>query len=238
MSPRRLALALCCSLVASPLAATELLLPGDYHGDEVTARDREIWLTLVLDAEGRTHLEPRPVAIDAIHDAVLDELDAATGKRVGAGSDDALFHVRDIAGATAGNIVSAYIAGGEPLIIDAQFDRSFQLDGRDAGNLRLECGAPDRDALTTCALRLRLGQRSQTLATWQAEARVPGPWMLGNDAYPHLRWAGDLDRDGRLDLLIDVSDHYNVSQPTLFLSSQASDGELVHAAAALRSLGC
>jgi len=238
MSPRRLALALCCSLVASPLAATELLLPGDYHGDEVTARDREIWLTLVLDAEGRTHLEPRPIEIDAIHDAVLDELDAATGKRVGAGSDDALFHVRDIAGATAGDIVSAYIAGGEPLAVDAQLDHGFELDGRDAGKLRLDCAAADADATTTCTLRLQFGKRSQTLATWQAQARTPEPWMLGNDAYPHLRWAGDLDRDGRLDLLIDVSDHYNVSAPTLFLSSQASDGELVHAAAALRSVGC
>ncbi len=64
MSPRRIALALCCSLIAGPLAATELLLPGDYHGDEVTARDREIWLTLVLDAEGQTRLEPRPIEIE------------------------------------------------------------------------------------------------------------------------------------------------------------------------------
>ncbi len=238
MSPRRIALALCCSLIAGPLAATELLLPGDYHGDEVTARDREIWLTLVLDADGHTRLEPRPIEIDAIHDAVLDELDAATGKRVGAGSDDALFHVRDLAGATAGEVVSAYIAGGEPLIIDAHFDRGFQINGREAGRLQLDCAAPAADATAHCELQLRIDERSQTLASWQAQARTPGPWMLGNDAYPHLRWAGDLDRDGRLDLLIDVSDHYNVSAPTLFLSSQAKAGELVGEAAVLRSVGC
>lgn len=170
MSPLRFALALCCSLIAGPLAATELLLPGDYHGDEVTARDQEIWLTLVLDAEGRTRLEPRPVEIDAIHDAVLDELDAATGKRVGAGSDDALFHVRDIAGATAGEVASAYIAGGEPLAIAPQFERGFALAGRDAGRLRLDCAAAAVDASSTCTLLLQLGKRSQTLAGTGADA--------------------------------------------------------------------
>lgn len=234
----RAVLALPAALLCTALGATELLLPGDYHGDEVSARDQEIWLTLVLDADGHTRLEPRPIEIDAIHDAVLDELDAATGKRVGAGSDDALFHVRDIAGATAGEIASAYIAGGEPLALAPQFERGFELAGRDAGRLRLDCAAAAADASSTCTLLLQLGKRSQTLATWQAQARTPGPWMLGNDAYPHLRWAGDLDRDGRLDLLIDVSDHYNVSQPTLFLSSQARDDELVHQAAELRSVGC
>ena len=48
-----------------------------------------------------------------------------------------------------------------------------------------------------------------------------------HDSGAGLLWAGDLDRDGRLDLLLDLSEHYNMSLPTLFLSSAAADSDLV-----------
>jgi hypothetical protein len=47
-----------------------------------------------------------------------------------------------------------------------------------------------------------------------------------NDAMFSLRWAGDLDGDGKLDLLIDGSDHYAGSKIVLFLSSYSDGGEL------------
>ena len=39
-------------------------------------------------------------------------------------------------------------------------------------------------------------------------------------------------------LLFDVTDHYNLSAPTLFLSGAAGEGELVRAVAEQRSTGC
>ncbi len=46
---------------------------------------------------------------------------------------------------------------------------------------------------------------------------------------PHfdVSWAGDLDRDGRLDLLVSLSSKYSYHPRQLFLSSVAGDGELV-----------
>ena len=44
-------------------------------------------------------------------------------------------------------------------------------------------------------------------------------------------WAGDLDRDGRLDFVVDYEEEDAGSVPTLFLSSQAKPGELVGEAA-------
>lgn len=41
-----------------------------------------------------------------------------------------------------------------------------------------------------------------------------------------LLWIGDLDRDGIPDLLADLSNHYNASKVTLFLSSKADKGKL------------
>ena len=51
---------------------------------------------------------------------------------------------------------------------------------------------------------------------------------LNHDASPRLLFAGDIDRDGKLDLIVDTTDHYNKSRPTLFLSSPAlPDGGIV-----------
>jgi hypothetical protein len=53
-----------------------------------------------------------------------------------------------------------------------------------------------------------------------------------------LHWAGDLDLDGKLDLLLDVSSHQASTELRLFLSSRAAPGELVGEAAALSKSNC
>ena len=236
MSLARFALVACCSLVAARVAATDLLLPGDYHGDEIAAEDGTTWFALVQDDHGGARLEPRRVGIESVNDPVLDAEDGATGKRVGAGQDDVLFYVRDLPGVASGPVATAYAGRGDPLSL-AGLDRGFLLFDRDAGRLRLDCSGVN-DA-RDCVLVLSHDGRQQALGHWSADAAAGDSQItLGSDAWPHLRWAGDIDRDGRLDLLIDMTDHYNVSAPTLFLSTQAKDGELVGAAAELRSVGC
>ena len=236
MSPLRLALAACFALVATPLAAVELLLPGDYHGDEIAAQDGESWFALVQDAQGATRLEPRRVGIEAVNDPVLDDENGASGKRVGADQDDVLFYLRGLSGLASGRVATAYSGRGDPLSL-AGLDQDFVLFGRRAGRLHFDCRG--ETAMRDCALVLDQDGRSQVLGRWSGDASAgDSQLMLGSDAWPHLRWAGDVDRDGRLDLLIDMTDHYNVSAPTLFLSSQAAPGELVGAAAELRSVGC
>lgn len=49
---------------------------------------------------------------------------------------------------------------------------------------------------------------------------------------------GDIDGDDKLDLIIDLTYHYNVSIPTLFLSSFANDDEIFVKVAEHRSVGC
>lgn len=53
-----------------------------------------------------------------------------------------------------------------------------------------------------------------------------------------MRAAGDLDGDRALDLLIDLTDHYNVSRPTLFLSRGRRAGTLLERVATHESVGC
>jgi hypothetical protein len=50
---------------------------------------------------------------------------------------------------------------------------------------------------------------------------------------PHLEvdWAGDVDRDGKLDLVVTFSSKYSMLPHTLLLSSKARPGQLIGVAA-------
>lgn len=62
--------------------------------------------------------------------------------------------------------------------------------------------------------------------------------VFAREGAPHLIWAGDLDRDGKIDLLFDEADREFYSRYTLYLSSAAKDGELVGKVAEWTTSGC
>lgn len=61
---------------------------------------------------------------------------------------------------------------------------------------------------------------------------------LSEDKPPSIVWAGDLDGDGGLDLLMEVGNHYNVTEYALLLTSAAHGTGLVREVARFRSVGC
>lgn len=78
----------------------------------------------------------------------------------------------------------------------------------------------------------------QTLARMAGYRDDAGTPAAGDEAPLSLLFAGDLDGDGRLDLILDLSPHYNVRRPTLLLSRPAAPGDLLQAAAAHEATGC
>lgn len=59
-----------------------------------------------------------------------------------------------------------------------------------------------------------------------------------DDSMIRFIWAGDIDRDGFLDLFLDISPKYSFSNPALFLSSKAGDNELLKLVAEIKLFGC
>jgi hypothetical protein len=61
---------------------------------------------------------------------------------------------------------------------------------------------------------------------------LPARGDYGNVNYPVIRWVGDLDNDGKMDMLVSLPDDCKYDQ-RLYLSSLAAKGEFVAKAAAL-----
>ena len=61
--------------------------------------------------------------------------------------------------------------------------------------------------------------------------------LLNNEQTPSIRWVGDIDRDGKPDILLDACP-YPGSLLMLFLSSEAEEGEIVHKVAEIQIMGC
>jgi hypothetical protein len=87
------------------------------------------------------------------------------------------------------------------------------------------------DGTTSLRIYLETKTRRQLLGTMSVDA-IAGPSALARREQM-LRWAGDLDGDGKLDLIMNFSSRYGEdASATLFLSSSAKPDEIVGAAGA------
>ena len=222
-----------CAAAGAASAAPQLVMPGEnFHGDEVPARDGESWFALVV-AGGKAHLQSTRLRVEAVNDPIMDGPDDRTGRSVAAAGIEARVFLRGIAALKSGEIP---VAVAEPTALSATEPLAVRLGD---ATLRLvpHCAdSGDESGGLACTVGLNDGTSEQTLFTTYG-ARENGVVQFG-DVPPTVLFAGDLDRDGRLDLIIDTTDHYNLSRPTLFLSGAAKTGEQVAETAQQQISGC
>lgn len=196
-----------------------VLVPGEYHGDEAPARPGPGWLALVP-VGGVWRLEPAIVRATRVHDAVLDAEGDRTGIALTSNRSDtlALLRLPDLQPGKVDTPAMKFSGGarlisvGEaPLKLRFMADE-YVIEGRKAG------------------IEVRTGAMRAVLPDLAA-ARPDS-----EDA-ASLLWAGDLDRDGRLDLLFSYSG-YNRGGVCLYLSSGAPTGAPVRLAGCHGGVGC
>lgn len=211
----------------------DLLATGSFHQGEVRHGNGENFLALVQEEGGQWFLQPVRIRVETEFDPIVDDDGETTGKRVTAtGIDDAIL-IRG--NRFSPGHVTAASPNGTVLTLGQTF--TFKL-GRTVSTLRYRCpSAADPDGVFACALVLANGETEQEIATFEAFADANGKPELP-DIAPEVFFAGDLDHDGRLDLLIDIARHYNAWHPALFLSSAAAEGALVGQVAELTTTGC
>jgi hypothetical protein len=228
------------------LAAPGFLVqpPGEFHDGEPVVADGESVLALHDDGT-RAWLASTRIAMDRVADLMLDVPgEPETGWRVGdAGGTDGIvtylrgdgLHPRDVPRARVDSEAGPG-AFATPGAVDLWLgDAHYRL----VAACSPHADAP-RDATASLDCRIDLvasDGRHARLAGMSGYVDPSGRVGLGDEAAAGLLFAGDLDGDGRLDLVFDTSHHYNVRRPTLFLS-RGTEGAPVRAVAHQASVGC
>lgn len=216
-----------------------VLMPGTFHGDEVTTQEGAHWWALTEES-GSPQLRRVSVRIRAVHDVILDDEGEATGLEVGVPELDlppiALLRgpaLRD--GTVRGSSAGHQVLTREGAVVALDTSRQEQLA------LRCEPWRPSEDGesdASHCRLLLAREGAEQVLHEVATVRHTDGALMFGDDGHWALLFAGDLDGDGHTDLLLQLNDHYNVSETVLFLSSAAATDEWVREVARFRTIGC
>jgi hypothetical protein len=228
----------CLAVAMSAAYAPQLLLTGTFHGNEVAAQSGEKWLALVPSGKGYA-LEETRIRIERVKDELLDEDGETTGKKVSVDLDKKpIFLVRGIQRLTPGKVETAI-----PRKPDFEVNQTIQVTLSNGRIFDLMVACDQTTPLTVdnfreCPLLLSHESKTQKIRSFQVYFSPNSKPVFASDANPSLIWAGDLDKDGSLDLLLDLSNHYNVSAPTLFLSSEARSDELVVKVAEFMIYGC
>jgi hypothetical protein len=230
--------------------APQILQVGSFHGDEVWARSGESWLGLFKSDDG-WELRDTIVYVERVYDAIADsKATQASGKLVSIDeTDPPLFFVRGVAGLKEGRVETVasasemYVGNNCGVAFYPGMSRRFSLGKRfytvqasGQGELTKAVGEAQYQRMLLKNYRIQVSVREGRLVD-RGELFVSE--FIDDDAgAPGILWAGDLDRDGALDLLLSTSTHYNVSAMTLYLSSFSGSGLLPAKVAHFSSAGC
>jgi hypothetical protein len=224
----------------------KLLETGEgFHGDEIEAKNGEIWLGL-FEEKGKFYLQSTKLKIKRVHDPIVDEnIKIKTGKNVEVSNNkDPIFLVKNADKLREGEVLTTFkgITDNEyyknpeleMLNIDEvltyikkDFNKTYDIAGKKIKLSVIE--AKNKDDQKILALTLFSDGKHQILHTIYAE---------DNPELGTLFWIGDLDRDGNADFYLGLFEHYNSNVKVLFLSSQAEKDKLVKKVAYFWTTGC
>ncbi len=218
----------------------QILTTGLHHGDEVTAESGPDWWGIFPEGDGFT-LQSAPVTITIVEDGLVDDKGEATGKLVKVPQEaKPILLVRGIGELKEGRIWAVNTESLPRMLYPGQIEVIRLDDHPNRNTLYLAALGEVRDEADCREVgifnyQIKIFNDSDQNRKRQVVLTIP---ELQADATPRLVWAGDLDRDGKLDLLFDATYHYNVSLLVLYLSSAAKEGELVGRVAEWKTTGC
>lgn len=198
--------------------SARVLTVGNFHHDEVEENAARLkWFGLFKNNEGY-YLKHTEIITVKIHDPVLDDENEKTGWRVKTINKDRCIILIEPLPFLADRTVQSvklskeHIYPGETL--------TFTYSGNDyeifaTGDKNQSTQHQEWNNISNYKLYLQAVIKGQT----RKSLLVTIPNF--DDQKITLIFAGDIDGDGILDLIIDTSRHYNVTSPTLYLSRPA-----------------
>ena len=211
----------------------KILRPGTFHADEVWEDvEREKWFGLMFKDGG---FLLREIEINAVRvvDGLMD--DPETGEKTGweinaATGEDVIVFVTNLIGLSNRKAMHADV----PTEVFPGDTVEFNFFG-----VRYSLFATGHDDVMNEVHKVSDYKLYLSCLSEQAHStELLVSHSEFDDAMTSILWVGDIDGDLKPDILLDLSDHYNVREPALFLSSLAAPGHLLRFAANHRTVGC
>lgn len=220
--------ALTSSMLVSAACAADIMEITVYHEGECSAKSGQVWMGLFPLKDKQFELRPAKINITLVNDQIIDEDPRIkTGRKV----------------TVAGKVEPLVLVGGVPTLKPGKVVTSNVIakERMDVGQtLKLNVGAKPA-VLTVSGIKKDAEIRNSykvVLESGGTKQTVYERKQVADSSFPSLLWAGDLDGDGKIDLVMDTTDNYNVRNLTLFLSGKAKPGKLVEQVATHMSTGC
>lgn len=213
-----------------------ILTTGTFHNDEISDNASKMkWIGLFKGSNGYYLKETKVTNVPA-YDPVLDEDESIkTSWEVSTAEKDTNILLIQTLPYLQNRKIKAVTLSKREIYPGERI--SFTYLGMDyelfaTGNKKKE--NPDSDWYTVSNYKLYLtakmdGKLCKTLLTSH---------KTFDEAMVYLMFAGDLDGDGMLDIILDNANHYNVTDPTLYLSRPAGKGQVVKSVGSFMSVGC
>nr|WP_315484594.1 hypothetical protein [uncultured Undibacterium sp.] len=205
--------------------STEIMQVGTFHGGEVPNVAGRNWLALMVDGE---HAELKTAApkIKTVFDGIMDDEKnkaSYSGKQVEMKGPEPFMLIRR-EGLKTGVIKQASISAtdnGQTIIFDnAKYTVQHQCQKKGKS-----------EEFQACKVYLVGNGINQWLGNTMENGESDFAETIS------VSWAGDIDRDGKIDLIIEKS-RYNNSDTVLLLSSAAKAGKHLLEVAKLSRQGC
>lgn len=216
-----------------PAYKIEMLTVSSFHEDETTAKSGETWLGL-FNNRGKSYLAPTKIKLSRFHDIGDGEnKKIKTGKEIDiAGAIKPIILLKNAENLRAGKVTTLFQQDEkdyEASNLKNGYKKEFKLNGK-TFTLRVVNENSSEEYLSEGSKLVLSSGDTEQIVHPEGNQRIGESWTL--------YWAGDLDNDGKLDFLADLSDHYNSTDVILFLSSEAETGNLVEDVAGLFTVGC
>jgi len=211
----------------------KLLQPSNYHEDEITTEpDIKDWIGLFRDGD-EFNMWKTDLTFERVEDPIMDDGGDPTGWKVASSNvQEAMYFFGGLDYLSEGSVESCKLEKTELYPGDML---KFNFKGVDyqmyATGQKVHIEG-DYYQVENYKLFLMTAVDGEKRTSQISDQR------RFDDAMVSILFAGDIDMDGYLDLIINDTYHYNVSNPTLFLSKPAGEGETLKAAAAQQSTGC
>ena len=208
-----------------------IIFPGQFHDDEINNElVNEKWFGLI-EHEGGYYLSKTKIHISKIFDPVLDEDTLKpSGDLITIEEDNCILLINGL-----NTLKEKQIDGMRP-------QKYFLMPGEemefDFKNLHYKISA--------------IGYPVDPISGWlngnyqlfieeinqlKIKQLISEDTLQSESPY-NIIWMGDLDNDNEIDLLINLSNHYNHNLPVLFLSSRKINGIILQRSAEFSSVGC